>query len=591
MATTFDAKSFRDMFLAGAANLNSKKDYINELNVFPVPDGDTGSNMTLTILSAVSEVEALPDNFDMKMLCKAISSGSLKGARGNSGVILSQILRGLTKCFQEYDEIDTTIVTKAFSSAVESAFKAVMKPKEGTILTVAKAVADEANRIVDSEKDIEAFAVKVVEAGQKALDNTPNQLPILKEAGVVDSGGMGLITVLYGGLYKLQGKEIALLNTNEGVKKQRGAGVMSGNGPSKGRGSAYDADIKFTYCTEFIIMLDNEIKDSDRDSLKEFLLGLGDSLVFVYDDDYIKVHVHTDHPGQAFEKAIEFGQLTNMKIDNMREEHQEAKEHAASIKDSLNLDMEVTPEALEEAKAHDEAKAKAEFAAIKDMSNEPRKNMGLIAVSIGRGMNEIFKGLGVDYLVEGGQTMNPSTEDMLSAIAHVNADNIFIFPNNKNIIMAANQARDLTEDKNIVIIPTTTVPQGVSAIICFNPEGDVEDNEETFKGIIDNVKTGQVTYAVRDTKINGIEVHKEDIMGMDDGGIKTVGSDIEETTLNLIKEMVDEDTELISVYKGQDVSDKDSDALLSKLEEAYPDCDVEMNDGGQPVYYYILSVE
>ncbi|MCR4717569.1 MAG: DAK2 domain-containing protein [Lachnospiraceae bacterium] len=581
------------MFLAGAANLNSKKDYINELNVFPVPDGDTGSNMTLTILSAVSEVEALPNNFTMDMLCKAISSGSLKGARGNSGVILSQILRGLTKSFKEHNEIDTNHTAVAFKSAVESAFKAVMKPKEGTILTVAKAISDEASNIANEVTDIEEFLVKVAAAGQKALDNTPNQLPILKEAGVVDSGGMGLMTVLYGALYKLQGKEIALLSTDDGVKRQRGAGVMSGNGPRKGKGSSYDADITFTYCTEFIVMLDKELEDKEREAFKEYLLGLGDSLVFVYDDDYIKIHVHTDHPGKAFEKGIEFGQLTNMKIDNMREEHQEAKEHAQSVKASLDLDMDLSPEALAEAKAHDEAKAKEEFAKLKksDIVDMPHKDMGIIAVSIGKGMNDIFNGLGVDYLVEGGQTMNPSTEDMLSAINHVNADNIFIFPNNKNIIMAANQARDLTEDKNIVIIPTTTVPQGVSAIICFNPEGDVTENEETFKGVIANVKTGQVTYAVRDTKINGVEVHKEDIMGMDDSGIQAVGKDIEATTIELIEKMVDSDSELISIYKGAEVSSKDADDLLSKISEKFPECDVDMNDGGQPVYYYILSVE
>ncbi len=564
MSTVIYAKQLRAAFLAGAANINANKDYINELNVFPVPDGDTGTNMSLTILSAAKEVDQLPEDPDMKALCKAISSGSLKGARGNSGVILSQLLRGLTKGIKANTEITTAVLAESFGMAVESAYKAVMKPKEGTILTVAKGIADKAAEIALDVEEIEEFAEQVVAYGNEVLDQTPEMLPVLKEAGVVDSGGKGLMTVLEGAVASLKNEDVAALTFDEApVQNNSGAQGWKAPTPKSGTGSSFETDIKYGYCTEFIILLNREFTDKDEKELKEFLLSIGDSLVVVADDEIVKIHVHTNHPGQAFEKGLTYGELSRMKVDNMREEHREVL---------LNSEQAEQPQ---------EAPQK----------EEPRKPMGIVAVSIGDGMNEIFRGLGVDYLVEGGQTMNPSTEDVLGAISHVNADTVFVFPNNKNIVMAANQARDLIEDKQIIVIPTTTVPQGITAVISFNPEGTPEENEEAFLEAKDAVATGQVTYAVRDTVINGIEVHMDDIMGMDDDGIKTVGNDINETTCNLIKEMVTEDSELISIYSGQDVTDKDSQKLLKSIEEAFPSCDVELNFGGQPVYYYIVSVE
>ncbi len=566
MSIVLDAKQCRALFLAGAANINAQKDYINELNVFPVPDGDTGTNMSLTILSAAKDVEALPENPDMEALCKAISSGSLKGARGNSGVILSQLLRGLTKGLKANKEITTKVLSDSFALAVESAYKAVMKPKEGTILTVAKGVADKSKELSDSVNEIEDFVKQVVDYGNEVLDKTPEMLPVLKDAGVVDSGGKGLMAVLEGALACLQGEQVAKLSFDS----TSGSGGKT-SAKEMGTGDSFDTDIKFGYCTEFIIMLDKKFTEQNEKEFKDYLLSIGDSLVVVADDDIVKVHVHTNHPGQVFEKGLTYGELTRMKVDNMREEHREQLVKASDVKN---------------AKEQEKAVKSAD-----DNDTAPRKSMGIVAVSIGDGMNEIFKGLGVDYLVEGGQTMNPSTEDMLGAISHVNADNVFVFPNNKNIIMAANQAKDLVEDKNIIVIPTTTVPQGISAVIAFNPEGSVEENEEGFNEISNNVRTGQVTYAVRDTVINGFEVHKEDIMGLDDDGIRTVGRDVNDTTVNLIKEMADSDSELISIYFGQDVTDKQSQDVLKLVEEAFPTCDVEMNYGGQPVYYYIVSVE
>lgn len=569
MSTVIDLKQLRAAFLAGAANINANKDYINELNVFPVPDGDTGTNMSLTILSAAKEVEALPEEPELAMLCKAISSGSLKGARGNSGVILSQLLRGLTKGFKGQTEITTEVLASSFELAVESAYKAVMKPKEGTILTVAKGVCDKASEICKKETDIISFAEQVVAYGNEVLDQTPEMLPVLKEAGVVDSGGKGLMTVLEGALASLKGEKVAELSISGGNNGGSATQTWTAPAPKQGTGSSFETDIKFGYCTEFIILLDKEFTDKDEQDMKAYLSSIGDSLVVVADDDIVKIHVHTNHPGQAFEKGLTYGELSRMKVDNMREEHREVL---------------IQSQDVENAKAQESSKEAAP-------DNTPRKAMGIVAVSIGDGMNEIFRGIGVDYLVEGGQTMNPSTEDMLGAISHVNADTVFVFPNNKNIVMAANQARDLIEDKDIVVIPTTTVPQGITAVISFNPEGTKEENEEMFLEAMNNVATGQVTYAVRDTVINGIEVHTDDIMGMDDEGIQTVGKDINDTTFDLLSKMADEDTELISIYTGQDVSDKQSQTLLKRVEEAFPMCDVELNFGGQPVYYYIVSVE
>ena len=545
---TVDAKMLGRMFLSGAKNLEAKKEWINELNVFPVPDGDTGTNMTLTIMAAASEVSALSDP-TMKTLAKAISSGSLRGARGNSGVILSQLLRGFTKSIEHHEQVDAMAFARAFEKGVETAYKAVMKPKEGTILTVAKGAAVKALEIAEDSENLETFFADVIAEAEEVLSRTPEMLPVLKEAGVVDSGGQGLLEVLKGAFDGYLGKEIDM-----NFEKPAHA-VMSK--PM----SAEESDIKFGYCTEFIIMLEKEFSEKEERAFKEYLLSIGDSLVVVADDEIVKVHVHTNAPGDAIQRALTYGQLSNMKIDNMRLEH-----HERLIKDAEKV-------AAQQAKA------------------EPEKEVGFISVSVGDGMGEIFRELGADYLIEGGQTMNPSTEDVLQAISHVNAKNIFIFPNNKNIILAANQARDLTEDKNIIVIPTKTIPQGITALISYVPDKTVEQNTEEMLEAMTHVKTGQVTYAVRDTKIDDKEIRQGDIMGIGDKGILAVGQGIEDITVETLKEMVDEDTEIISIYYGADVTEEDAEQLCERLEELYPDFDVEINQGGQPIYYYVVSVE
>ena len=550
--TTIDAALVQKMFLAGAKNLESKKEWINDLNVFPVPDGDTGTNMTLTIMSAAKEVSAIA-NPTMESLSKAISTGSLRGARGNSGVILSQLLRGFTKEMSHVSEITVETLAVATQRATETAYKAVMKPKEGTILTVAKVTAEKAVYCARNTEDFEEFAQVVIKEANEILQKTPEMLPVLKEAGVVDSGGQGLVEFLQGAVDALMGKEVDLSSIEKTAVKPA---ATASEAPLE------EKDIKFGYCTEFIVMTKEEISMEEEQKFKDFLMGIGDSIVVVADEDIIKVHVHTNHPGKAIEKGLTYGELTNMKIDNMREEHRER----------LNL-------------------TQAEAQAEESKPEEPRKDFGFVAVSIGQGMNDIFRELGVDYLIEGGQTMNPSTEDMLNAIEQVNAETVFILPNNKNIILAATQAQSLVEDKNVVIIPTTTVPQGISAIIGFDPEADAEENEDNMKDIIECVKTGEVTYAVRDTSINGITIKVDDIMGIDDDGIKKVGQDVEKVTLELLEEMVDEDSELISIYYGEDTTKEQAEALLEKVEETYGDCDVQLEYGGQPIYYFLLSVE
>ena len=557
---TIDAKILSRMFLAGAKNLEAKKEWINELNVFPVPDGDTGTNMTMTIMSAASEVSSLTDP-DMETLAKAISSGSLRGARGNSGVILSQLLRGFTKGTKGHKEMDAVVIAAAMEKAVETAYKAVMKPKEGTILTVAREAAVKAAEIAEESANLELFFRAIFEHAEKTLARTPEMLPVLKEAGVVDSGGQGLLEVFRGAFDGYLGKEI-----------DYSAFEKVSSGPAVTRISQQaEADIKFGYCTEFIILLNKPLPDEELHSFKEFLTSIGDSIVLVADDEIVKVHVHTNHPGQAFEKALTYGALSRMKIDNMREEHQEKL-----IRDAEKL---AEQQANEEA-AHEEKKPA-----------EPRKAMGFIAVSIGAGMNEIFKELGADYIIEGGQTMNPSTEDMLNAIDRVNADTVFILPNNKNIVLAANQAKSLVEEKEIIVIPTKTVPQGITAIINFMPDADAKTNEEAMLEEIKNVKTGQVTYAVRDTHIDDKEIHEGDIMGIGDSGILAVGKDLEETTKELIANLVDEDSELISIYYGEEVSEEDAEKFTEEITELYPDVDVDIQFGGQPIYYYVLAVE
>ena len=565
---TIDARVLSRMFLAGAKNLEAKKEWINELNVFPVPDGDTGTNMTLTIMSAASEVGALADP-DMETLAKAISSGSLRGARGNSGVILSQLFRGFTKAVSKADSLGKDEITAGFTRAVETAYKAVMKPKEGTILTVAKGMADKAEELVDEDMDVIEFCEAIVAYGYEVLSKTPDMLPVLKEAGVVDSGGQGLMEVLQGIVDALTGKVTEIEVPAE-------AASMSSAVISAPKADISTADIKFGYCTEFIILLDKTLTKEEEKGLKKFFLSIGDSLVLVADEEICKVHVHTNHPGQAFEKALTFGALSNMKIDNMRLEHQEKL-----IKDAENEAARQRQQEAEEEKLTAQEAAKA----------QPAKEVGFIAVSAGEGLTDIFKGLGVDYLIEGGQTMNPSTEDMLNAIDQVNAKNIFILPNNKNIILAAEQARDLTEDKKIVVLPTKTIPQGISAMIGYMPEASVDENAENMKDAYQDIASGQVTYAVRDTSIDGKEIHNGDIMGINDDGIAAVGKDLMETTIDLLSTMVDEDSELICLYYGADVSKQDADALSDEIEEKFPECEVEVNFGGQPIYYYMISVE
>ena len=552
MVNTIDAKLLSKMFLAGAKNLESKKEWINDLNVFPVPDGDTGTNMTLTIMSAAKEVSAMEDP-DMLSLCKAISSGSLRGARGNSGVILSQLFRGFTKVIREKDELTIPVLSDAFDKAVETAYKAVMKPKEGTILTVAKGAAEKARELSDSGcEDLSCFFDEVIKYADEVLLKTPEMLPVLKQAGVVDSGGQGLMQVLKGAYDAFLGKEIDLSIPE----------VTHVKPTQMNMDAQAEADIKFGYCTEFIIMLTRNFNIKQEIDFKEYLESIGDSIVVVADDDVVKVHVHTNDPGLAIQKALKYGALSNMKIDNMRLEHQEKL-----------FKMEETAK---------------QQAAEEEM---PHKDTGFIAVSVGDGINEIFMGLGVDYIIEGGQTMNPSTEDMLNAIDKVNADTIFILPNNKNIILAANQAKAMVDDKNIIVIPTKTVPQGITAVINYVPDLSAEDNEETMNGEIINVRTGQVTYAVRDTVIEDKEIRQGDYMGIGDKGILSVGADIADVTFEMIRNMMDDSLELISIYYGSDVAEDDAEELRKKVEEAYPSCDVELQFGGQPIYYYIVSAE
>ena len=555
MATkVIDAQLLQKAFIAGAYNLERNKDYINELNVFPVPDGDTGSNMSLTIMAAAREVSAL-ENPSMDELSKKISSGSLRGARGNSGVILSQLLRGFCKEIKGKKQITVSVLADGFVRAVETAYKAVMKPKEGTILTVAKGVAEKAVELSEMDMDFETLGQEILDHGNEVLKQTPELLPVLKEAGVVDSGGQGLMEFLTGAYNGLTGKEE--------IKEP----VTSGGAAKAQTMSSEEIDtshIKYGYCTEFIIMLEKEYNAEIEAKFKEFLTSIGDSLVVVSDDEIVKVHVHTNHPGLAFEKGLEYGSLTSMKVDNMREEHKEKVIH------------------------EQDRKKAAEQEAAKE---EPKKPFGFVAVSVGEGLNDIFKDLGVDHIIEGGQTMNPSTEDVLDAISKVNAETVFVFPNNKNIILAANQAAEIEEEKQVIVIPTKTIPQGISALISFDETATAEANQAGMEDAITAVKSGQVTYAVRDTSIDGKEIKTGDYMGIDDVGIQAVGQDITEVVKDLIGAMADEDSELLSIYYGSDVEEEKANALVEALQAAYPDFEVEAHAGGQPIYYYILSLE
>ena len=530
-----DAGMLKNAFLAGAKGLEANKEWINELNVFPVPDGDTGTNMTMTILSAAREVAAV-ENPTMEALARAISSGSLRGARGNSGVILSQLFRGFTKEIKTVDVITTSVLSDAFNRATETAYKAVMKPKEGTILTVAKGMADKAAELAPQTEDVLEFSEKVLEHGEYVLSQTPEMLPVLKEAGVVDSGGQGLIQVIKGCIEGLKGKVV---------------------------------DIRFGYCTEFIINAEKPADETTEQELKDYLSTIGDSLVVVADDDIVKIHVHTNDPGLAIQKALTYGSLSRIKIDNMREEHQEKL-----IKDSERLSAQQ--------KAEEEAKEKKE---------EPRKKYGFIAVSVGEGLSEIFKGIGADYIIEGGQTMNPSTEDMLEAIEKVHAETVYILPNNKNIILAAEQAKSLSEDAKVYVVPSKTVPQGITALINFAPDLTAEENMEQMTEEMSHVKTGQITYAVRNTSIDGMEIAEGDIMGIGDSGMLAVGKNIEETAMESLRKMVDDESELVTIYYGEDVTEEDAEAFCEKARKEFTSCEFECQNGGQPIYYYMISVE
>ena len=571
MATnTIDAALLQKMFLAGAKNLEVKKEWINDLNVFPVPDGDTGTNMTLTIMSAAKEVGALAVP-DMETLAKAIATGSLRGARGNSGVILSQLFRGFTKEMSGIDSLTVEDIARATQRATETAYKAVMKPKEGTILTVAKGVSDKAAEVAEETEDIEEALLKIIEHAELVLSKTPEMLPVLKEAGVVDSGGQGLMQVLKGAFDALMGKEVdyTIETASTGSSSQ-------GTASNSYIDAQAEQEITFTYCTQFLIMLEHPFTENQETEFKSYLESIGDSIVVVADDEIVKVHVHTNDPGMAMQRGLTYGSLTTIIIENMRLERDE------KISAMKEKEMQSTANAENEIKAAEE--------------NEPEvpaeeKEMGFISVSIGEGINEIFRGLGVDYIIEGGQTMNPSTEDMLNAIEKVNAKNIFILPNNKNIIMAANQAASLTEDKNIIVIPTKTIPQGITALVNYIPDSTPEDNAERMGEEIQLVKTGQVTYAVRDTVIDDKEIKQDDYMGIGDKGILSVGTDMEKTVLEMIGEMIDEDSAILSIYYGEEMNEDSANEIAEKVEEEYPDVEVEVHYGGQPIYYYVISVE
>ncbi len=569
MGNQIDALQLKNAFLAGANNLNAKKEWINELNVFPVPDGDTGTNMTMTIMSAAREVAAI-DAPTLENVAKAMASGSLRGARGNSGVILSQLIRGFTKEIRENaDEagIDNLIMARAFSRAVETAYKAVMKPKEGTILTVAKGMADRITELSVTDEDLITMLEKVVAYGDEVLAKTPEMLPVLKEAGVVDSGGQGLMTVVKGALASLKGEEVVLDLGDQGAAKAEAPTER------KSRGEISTADIKFGYCTEFMVNGDHEFTDEEVDSLREWLGGVGDSIVCFSDENIIKVHVHTNHPGNAFEKGLTMGYLSKMKVDNMRLEH-----HEVLIEDASKI-------------AEEEKKEEAAPAAAPEKPAEPAKEYGFISVSAGEGLTEIFRGIGVDYVIEGGQTMNPSTEDILNACEQVNAETIFVLPNNKNIILAANQAKDIIEDKTIIVVPTKTIPQGITAMISFSPDMSPEENLEAMKDASQCVRTGEITYAVRNTTIDGHAIEKDDIMALGDDGLLAVAKEKDQAVLEAVKAMVNDESEIITIYYGQDIPEEEAEELAARIRKAYPQVETELQYGGQPIYYYFLSVE
>ena len=559
MGKVLSAKELKQAFLAGANQLNARKDVINELNVFPVPDGDTGTNMTMTILSAAKELSAV-ENDNLKGILKAMSGGALRGARGNSGVILSQLIRGFTKELQEVKVIDSLVLAKAFQRAVETAYKAVMKPKEGTILTVAKGMADKIMELSLTEEEILPLIEKVYAHGEEVLKETPELLPVLKEAGVVDSGGAGLMAVMEGVLRSLRGEEITL-----NLELTENAAVSALTGERKNRGDISTADIRFGYCTEFMVNGNHPFTDEEVDALRTYLSGIGDSIVCFSDEDLIKVHVHTNHPGEAFEKGLTMGYLSKMKIDNMRLEH-----HEVLIQDASRI---AAMEKLEEEQAE----------------KKEHKTFGFIAVCSGEGLENIFRDLGVDEVVSGGQSMNPSTDDLVKAAEKMDADHIFILPNNKNIILAAEQVGSILTDQSLFVLPTKTIPQGISALLAFQPEGDFEENKEAMQESFAGVSSGEVTYAVRDTTIDGREIHSGDILFLGDHGLLSSAKDILSAMREAIPKMGE--GEMLSLYYGADVKAEDAENLVSVLREEFSDLEIELQNGGQAVYYYIVSLE
>lgn len=549
---SIDSKILKNMFIAGAKYLESKKKYVDELNVFPVPDGDTGTNMSLTIIAAAKEVQNADDN-SMAQVAKAISSGSLRGARGNSGVILSQLLRGFSKEISEHHVLDTLIIAHAFQKGVETAYKAVMKPKEGTILTVARAIADKASQLSEDTDDILFVLKETLAHAEAVLAKTPEMLPVLKEAGVVDAGGQGLIYVLKGAYLTLQNNGEIPFDVEEEV-----VDIVDHRFQKQ-----YATDeIKFGYCTEFIINVrDEKINTSELEAmeLRSFLETIGDSIVAVADEDVIKIHVHTNDPGIALQKALGLGELSNIKIDNMREQHSHITfEHNKDDKSDIQKE---------------------------------RKENGFVAISIGSGLSKIFSSLGVDYIVEGGQTMNPSTEDILLAIEKVNADHVFILPNNKNIILAAMQAKELVEDKTIHVIPSKSIPQGITAMINYTQGLSAEENEQTMTAHLADVSTGQLTYAVRDTSVNDQAIQQGDILGIGNDQILVVEKEVEKCAKALIHHLINEDSGLVTIYYGEDIDETTANDLATYIQENYEECEVEVHYGGQPLYYYLLSVE
>ena len=567
--SVIDASNFKRIFFSGANNLSNNKEYINELNVFPVPDGDTGTNMTLTVMTAVEEMKKA-DNTSLYAMTKAVSNGSLRGARGNSGVILSQLFRGFYKSVKHKEAIDVSEIALAFVKASETAYKAVQKPKEGTILTVARAISDKAVELSDKEEDIVAFSEEVLRYGEEMLFRTPDMLAVLKEAGVVDSGGQGLIDFLKGCVAALNGEDVAPLNE---TPKLISAPLVKNEIHGSSRDDISTADIKFTYCTEFIVKLTEPISDDKLSNFKKYLQSIGDSLVCVADEELIKIHVHSNHPGLAFEKGLSLGSLSRMKIDNMKEEHGE------------RVMMEYHTSFRPEGQSAEKAEEKVE-----DKKTPPAK-FGFVSIAAGSGLEELMKEIKIDHIISGGQTMNPSTDDILSAVEKINAENIYVFPNNSNIILAANQAASLVKDKNIIVVPSTSIPHCISAMITFSPDASPEENLRVMTDAMNAIRYGEVTYAVRDTSMNGKEIKSGDIMALYDKEIKEVGDNIEEVTLNLIDQMTDDDCSLITVYYGEDITESGAEMLKEKLAEKYPDYDIDLHNGGQPLYYYYISVE